>query len=231
MRIVTTILTMFLLTLPLAGRAQNGPVVIELFTSQGCSSCPPADTLLQELGQRDDVLALALHVDYWDYLGWQDHFASRAFTNRQKAYAHVGKRRTVFTPEIVVQGQDSIVGHKRDYIVSAIAQHKAAMPLVRISVERDDTGLTISIAPTGENAPAADLLLVRFVPDEEVMINSGENAGKTILYTNIVRSVERLATWDGQSENSLRIEAVDGRAAVIAQERNYGPILTAVRVE
>ena len=94
-----------------AARAQHSPVVIELFTSQGCATCPPADTLLDQLAARPGIIALALHVDYWDYLGWKDAFAQPQFSDRQKAYAKSRRERSVFTPQMIVQGADPVIGH------------------------------------------------------------------------------------------------------------------------
>ena len=106
--------------------AESRPVVVELFTSQGCSSCPPADAFLHELSQRDDVIALALHVDYWDYIGWKDIFAQPAFTKRQKAYAKAGGRRSVYTPQMIIGGQDHVVGTHEENASALIQQHAAA---------------------------------------------------------------------------------------------------------
>ena len=230
MRFVIALLTLWLTVLPAALRADDAPVVIELFTSQGCSSCPPADRLLQDIGSREDVIALALHVDYWDYLGWKDSFAQSAFSKRQKAYAHTGRRRTVFTPELVVQGQDSFVGHKGDRIQASIAAHRTQPRLATLTVERSADGFALKISPVGTSAPAADLLLVRFLPNDKVMIERGENAGKTVLYTNIVGKITQIGSWNGASDATIVIEKIDGPHAVIVQQTNHGPILTAARL-
>lgn len=214
-----------------AATAQNSPVVIELYTSQGCSSCPPADALLTELGTRSDVIAMAFHVDYWDYLGWKDDFASPEFTRRQKAYAHSGHRRTVFTPELVIQGRDSVVGHKRDKILAAIAFNAAVSPRALLVAQSSSGTLTLSIRPNGAAAPQADVILVRYLPDTEVMINRGENAGRTVHYSHIVGSVTRLGTWDGATEQTLQVENINSPAAVIVQTLNHGPILAAARID
>src|SRR6056297_2439763 len=108
-----------------AAMATSGPVVVELFTSQGCSSCPPADALLHDLAERGDVLALSLHVDYWDYIGWKDQFAQPAFTLRQKAYAVSGDRKMIYTPQMIVAGHVDVVGHKAMKVVRAIETARA----------------------------------------------------------------------------------------------------------
>ena len=112
----------FVAAAPLA-RAQGSPVVVELFTSQGCSSCPPADALLRKLAEEEDVIALALHVDYWDYLGWKDSFATPKFTARQRAYAKKARSRSIYTPQMVVQGEDRVVGNDAEMVLARISEH------------------------------------------------------------------------------------------------------------
>ena len=102
----------------------QSPVVVELFTSQGCSSCPPADKLMHELAKRDDVIALALHVDYWDYIGWKDVFAQPEFTARQRAYARLGNRKMIYTPQMVINGRDHVVGSNPKDTNALISSHK-----------------------------------------------------------------------------------------------------------
>jgi hypothetical protein len=134
---------------PLAAGAQETPVVLELYTSQGCSSCPPADALFADLARRDDVIALALHVDYWDYLGWKDAFAKPRHSARQKAYAKAARSRTVFTPEMVVQGEDRLKGHDAAAIAEEIAAHLRQPPGALLSVAREGEAIRIEIAPPG----------------------------------------------------------------------------------
>lgn len=134
---------------PTLTRAQAAPVVLELFTSQGCSSCPPADALFAELARRDDVIALALHVDYWDYLGWKDEFARPRHTARQKAYAKAARSRTIFTPEMIVQGEDRLKGHDAAAILADISSRQHAAPGAELTVGRDGDTLRIGVAPVG----------------------------------------------------------------------------------
>ena len=122
----------------------QSPVVVELFTSQGCSSCPPADALLHELAGRDDVIALALHVDYWDYIGWEDAFADPAHTQRQRQYALEAGRRSVYTPQMVINGQTAIVGTKPMALSEAIAHYATKDMGVELALARTDEGLEIS---------------------------------------------------------------------------------------
>ncbi|MDO6455896.1 DUF1223 domain-containing protein [Celeribacter halophilus] len=211
-------------------------VVVELFTSQGCSSCPPADEMMTELAGRDDVLPLSLHVDYWDYIGWRDNFAKPEFTLRQKAYAHAVGKRTIYTPQLIVQGADHLVGAKPMRLVDLIMRHrsKPAAP-VSLSVSVKNDQLHIVATPTGALPPLMRLQVVRFDPHERVVITRGENAGRDVEYSNIVTEWRPLADWNGAAPLavSLDLEGPD-RAAVILQAagpQGPGPILAAVRAE
>ena len=219
---------LFVALMPVAGRAQPAPVVVELFTSQGCSSCPPADALLTQLAGQPGVIALALHVDYWDYLGWQDSFANPAFSARQKAYARARGSRSIFTPQMMVQGYDSVIGHDAMRIRDKIAQHQATPPAASLGLRREGGVLWISIAPGDTPVEPAEVHVVRFIPSHEVSIEGGENAGQHITYSNIVSSWETVATWDGASAAELRYEGLDDAAvAVILQQGRVGPVLAA----
>ena len=220
--------TLFVALMPVAGRAQTAPVVVELFTSQGCSSCPPADALLTQLAAQPGVIALALHVDYWDYLGWQDSFASPAFSARQKAYAKARGSRSIFTPQMMVQGFDSMVGHDEMRIRDRIAAHQAIPPAARLDLRRDGAALVIRITPGTTPVEPAEVHVVRFTPSHDVAIEGGENAGQIITYSNIVESWETVAIWDGATAAELRHEGLDDApVAVILQHGRVGPVLTA----
>ncbi len=173
-------------------------MLVELFTSQGCSSCPPADRVLTELAGQPGVIALALHVDYWDYLGWKDDFASPEFTARQRAYAKAARSRTIFTPEMIVQGDDRLKGHDAEHIHKDIARQQQRPAQATLSLERKGDGLEIHLAPTGDAAVGpAEVYLVRFLPSADVSIGGGENAGRDLTYTNIVTDWDTIAHWDG----------------------------------
>ena len=231
MRIIPTLLALAVLVLPAGARAQHNPVVLELFTSQGCSSCPPADALLSELSEREGVIALALHVDYWDYLGWKDSFGKAEHTNRQRAYAKSMHKRSVFTPQIIVQGEDRLVGHDAEAIEKRIAAHRAKPPLVALAVDRGADGtLAIDITPLAPGIGPSDVHLVRFIPERGVSIESGENAGHHFDYTDIVTAWETVAEWDGRSEGRLVVEDVEGPVAVIVQRKRMGSILSAAKL-
>ena len=213
---------------------RSGPVVVELFTSQGCSSCPPADALLRELAARDDVLPLALHVDYWDYIGWADSFALHAHTERQRGYARAAGRDMVFTPQMIVMGQQSLVGARSMKLAELILRHMQSLPVISLTVVDEGAGPGVELRALG--APVAgplDVLLVRYAPLRRVEITRGENAGRTLDYANVVEGWERLGQWDGVTALRLELEAPmdDLRAAVLVQRAGYGPILAAARVK
>jgi hypothetical protein len=210
--------------------ADGQPVVVELFTSQGCSSCPPADALLAELAKRDDVLPLALHVDYWDYIGWVDSFADPAHTARQKAYAHAAGARTIYTPQMVVGGVEQLIGTRAMELGELIEAHGARPSPVELSVARRSARVTIHAEAKGA-LPAGVVMvvqLVRFKPEEAVAIARGENAGRTITYTNIVTDWREIGRWTGAAPLDLAADAPGpDRAAVILQEEGPGAILAA----
>jgi len=212
-------------------QAQNNAVVVELYTSQGCSSCPPADALLTELAKRDDVIALALHVDYWDYLGWKDRHASPVFTQRQKAYARAAGQRMVYTPQIVVAGQDHIVGTKAMQLANLIERHRNQPRSVDLRVQR--TGDTVEIQASALSRLNGDVLvqLMRYAPRDTVEIGRGENAGRTITYTNIVTEVTVLGGWDGKGPLRLQAKVTgDQPVVIVLQSKSHGPILAAARM-
>jgi len=208
-------------------------VVVELFTSQGCASCPPADAFLARLAKRDDVLALSMHVDYWDYIGWPDTFARPEHTARQKAYAHVAGTRSIFTPQMIIAGKDYVVGSKPMDVADYIEMSREMPARVQMDAVLVDGVLRFDASPA-THMPLPDSLLVMFVTFEEnatVMIQRGENAGKTIEYSNIVTSLTELGTWDGVGAFSLEVPVTArGAKAVFLQEAGPGEILGAVRV-
>lgn len=208
-----------------AGPAQ---VVVELYTSQGCSSCPPADAALAALAKRDDVIPLALHVDYWDYIGWKDTFADGAYANRQRAYARAAGARTVYTPQMIVGGMDHLVGAHRDKLDVIIRRVAARPARVALSLERSGGRVKIDAVALTQIAPATFVQLVRFSPLEHVEIRRGENAGRTIEYANVVTEWRRVAEWDGRAPLSMEVEVRgDAPVVVIVQEPGPGPILAA----
>ena len=211
--------------------AQSQPaVVVELFTSQGCSSCPPADDYLADIANRDDVIALALHVDYWDYIGWKDTFASPAFTQRQHSYAQAAKARSVYTPQIVVGGVDHVIGNGPSEVAALICSHMALDSPVSVSMIRSG-GMVSITAETAEALPeGAVVQLVHFLPDSTVQIKRGENAGRSITYHNIVTAIDQVGNWDGTGVFHAKVKAAEGALVVIVQSPGMGPILAAARL-
>ena len=207
-------------------------VVVELYTSQGCSSCPPADEFLAMLASDPRILPLALHVDYWDYIGWEDKFAMAQFTTRQKSYAHAIGSRTIYTPQLIIGGADRIEGFSPDETADRLRDHLKAGTPVTLTVTRQGDKLVIRAEADPPLTEPVRVQLVRYMPAETVKIERGENAGKTITYHNIVTSWERLEDWTGKAP--LEITAPfsgDEKGAVIVQTDGPAEILAAARVE
>ena len=212
--------------------AQAYPVVVELYTSQGCSSCPPADEFLAELAGHEGVIALALHVDYWDYIGWEDSFAQPAFTERQKQYARAVKSRMIYTPQMVIGGVDRVEGNTPDAVVKMIGKHKGALSPVRLSVERQGDMVVIRAVADPALPAGAVVELVRYEPSAVVEIERGENAGRTVTYRNIVTEWTKLADWPGVAPLELTAPAPGAApVVVIVQEPGPAAVLAAARVE
>ena len=214
------------------GNAQaDQVVVVELYTSQGCSSCPPADKILGELAQRDDVIALALHVDYWDYLGWKDKFASPRNTKRQRAYARAAGERTIYTPQMVIGGKDHVIGSRPMKISEALRKHARRDPAVNVSMKRNGNQVVIKATPNGRIGNGAVVQLVTYQPSETVKIRRGENAGRSITYHNIVQDWERVGTWNGSGTYSYTANVPAGTPVVcLVQNGDSGAILGAARL-
>jgi hypothetical protein len=210
---------------PIAAADIAHPAVVELFQSQGCSSCPPADAVLNGIADRPDVLALSFAVTYWDDLGWKDTFAAPAFTQRQWDYAHAGGRGNVATPQMIVNGRGVLTGNRRADVDAAIAQF-----------DRGASGPSLTIADksvsVGAGHGAATLWLVRYDPRTiAVPIRAGENGGRTIPHRNIVRQLVKLGAWNGQPVR-LAIPASPAglRSAVLLQSGKGGPIIASSRL-
>jgi hypothetical protein len=207
-------------------------VVVELYTSQGCSSCPPADEFVAMLAANPRILPLALHVDYWDYIGWADHFAQPAFTDRQRDYARVIGSRTIYTPQLIIGGADRIEGFAPEATADLLRAHLAANTAVVLSVTRKGDTLVIRAEADPPLDEPVRVQLVRYKPEEKVLIERGENAGRTITYTNIVTSWEGLGDWAGQEPLELSAPfAGNEPGAVILQAQGPAAILAAMRVD
>ncbi len=226
MKSVLSALSAALLSLASVGAADS-PVVVELFTSQGCSSCPPADKIFAELAHREDVIALALHVDYWDYIGWKDEFAVPAYADRQRGYAVAAHRKSIYTPQMVVNGQTDIVGARPMQLSEAIAEHAAVAPTVALDVARE--GDTLKISAQNHSAEGQMVVqLVRYLPMRATEITRGENAGKTLEYANVAHDWQVLGTWDGQGDLAMTAQVSgDAPVVVLIQKDGHGAILAA----
>jgi hypothetical protein len=216
-----------------AGAAEAAaPVVVELFTSQGCSSCPPADALLGELAQRRDVIALAFHIDYWDYIGWKDPFASPDFTRRQRGYAGALGLRTVYTPQMVIDGRADVVGSHRAQVEELVRQ-SSSVPKLALKLEAAD-GKTRLILPDAHFERPAAIWLAIYDREERTAVRRGENAGQTLSDYNIVRELREVATWDGSAqviELDLADATADGMGgAVLIQSEGQGQIIGALEI-
>lgn len=205
-----------------AASVQN-PAVVELFTSQGCSSCPPADANLITIAKRPDVLALSFHVTYWDRLGWKDTFDQEAFTQRQSNYEAPLHESGSFTPQIVVDGRMDTIGNVRGDIEKLIAQsHRATTPQISL------VGNTVSV---GEGAGKADVWLVRYDPRVvQVPISRGENAGTTQPQVNVVHVLSDLGEWRGAKAQFALPPAPSGlKTAILLQKPHGGEIIAVAR--
>ena len=219
------------LALPGAALAQESLVVVELYTSQGCSSCPPADALLEEMTKNAEILPLAFHVDYWDYLGWQDAFASPAHTLRQKAYAHAAGERMIYTPQAIVDGTARMVGSDAQALMSAVMQAMNADRRAQVAVSRSGATLTVTGSLSADLTAPVQILLVRYTPEASVEILHGENAGQTIRYVNTVTSVTQIGQWSGAGALSLTAPISGAEAAaILVQSPDMGAVLAAALV-
>ena len=202
--------------------------VVELFQSQGCSSCPPANAAVNAIVDRPDVLALSFGVTYWDQLGWKDTFASPKFTQRQWDYAHRAGRAQVATPQVIINGGPTIVGSNRQQLAQTIA--KAGPARGGPALATDGSGIRVGALT---NAKPSSVWLVRYDPrPRDVPIRAGENGGKTLPHRDIVRQLVKLGDWTGAAVNYPLPAATEQglRTAVLVQQGTGGPITSARRL-
>jgi len=216
-------------------KAAGPRAVVELFTSQGCSSCPPADKIVGELSKDPSVIALSLPIDYWDYLGWKDTLADSRFSARQRAYSIMRGDREVYTPQVVVNGITHVLGSDRKGIDAAVdkTQHEVGIMSVPVKMTKADGHIDISIpASAGQRAEVWICAVSKSVP---ITIGRGENNGRQIVYHNVVRDMLKVGDWNGTANTwSVPIENISRNgadaAAVYVQDGNRdrpGPMLGA----
>lgn len=235
MRVLAFILLVAMALAAMPGSAAAGvtrPVVVELYTSQGCSSCPPADALLARLADRKDVIALSLPVTYWDMLGWKDTLASEGNTRRQKAYARTMGHGGVYTPQMIVDGASDVVGSRETAVEAAINAREADEHAVPVAINISGGELRVLVGGADEHGATSTVWLFDILGRATVGIRSGENDGRSITYRNVVRNIRAIGVWKGQPlsldlpRNELVVEPHD-TVGVVVQQDGYGRILGA----
>lgn len=214
------------------GVASTHPLVIELFTSQGCASCPPSDAFLGELaskGVKGDILALSFHVDYWDYIGWRDPYASPGYTQRQRAYAKALRQRYIYTPEMVVNGIGHDSGMERVAVYELMRRARThAPPRVKPQLADDGKGGLRIVMPAADLPGQVEVWLLTFDPELRTHVERGENKDRELVNYNVVRSLLRWALWDGKpAEWAVPAQrlGVGRHIAVLIQQPDGGPIV------
>lgn len=220
---LTLALALVLAALPAAGQSQP-KTVVELFTSQGCASCPPADALLTELSKDPEVLTLTLAVDYWDYVGWKDTLALHGHSLRQKAYADRRPDHKVFTPQMVVDGTLAAKGSDRAAVQRAMLTARAAGGLsVPVIAKRDGEAIAVTLPDAALASETAEVWACPLARTQTVAIGRGENGGRNVTYSNVVRGWVRVGPWNGQAQQlnvplaALRREGADAVALLIQE--------------
>lgn len=215
----------------------KAPVIVELFTSQGCSSCPPADKLLGELSKQSNVIPLTFNVDYWDYLGWRDTLGSARHTKRQQAYAANRGTRQVYTPQMVINGHKDVVGSRRGQVVQALKKAADTGPRVPMTISENSEEIIINVAdsPTPGLASKATIWVMITSPEVKVPVERGENRGKNITYHNVVRQMVPAGMWTGKAlritlpKDSIGLAGMRDCIALL-QVGTIGKVIGAVRM-
>jgi hypothetical protein len=209
-------------------QAGERPILVELFTSEGCSSCPPADALLAELAGRPEVLALSFHVDYWDRLGWKDPYSSPDATRRQHGYADLLHLNTVYTPQIVVDGRWQAVGSDRSEVEHALGAARRSREEVPIALTVEQGRAKITLGTGRDDAPR-ELLLIGFDRRHVTPVSRGENSGRTLSHVDVVRSIDALGPADGRRKFEVPLRPPCDRVAAILQAHDGRVLGVAVR--
>ena len=223
-----------------SGKASNVVAVVELFTSQGCSSCPPADKLLKHYVDRSDVIAVSVPINYWDYLGWKDTYASARNTERQRKYAESRGDGAVYTPQLVVNGQKHLVGFDRrgiDKAIAIAALNRPTFPVpLTATIKEDVIEVDIGDVPNGTEAKSATVWLGMVQKMGKVSIQRGENSGRKLTYYNVVREFSPIGMWEGEAKK-IRIpmnaveESEHSSCVVLLQTNGTGPIIGATWID
>jgi hypothetical protein len=213
--------------------------VVELFTSQGCSSCPPADKIIGELAKDPSIIAMSMPIDYWDYLGWKDTLADSRFSARQKAYSQMRGDREVYTPQVIVNGSVHVIGSDRAGIENAIGATRKGDGVMSIPVTMTQSGkqLTVSVAATNKSPMAmhGEVWICSISRSIPISIGRGENRGTEVTYHNVVRNLVKLGDWNGNpgswtvSLDSVAHDGVDAAVAYVqdGSREEPGPMLGA----
>jgi hypothetical protein len=230
MRVATAITAITAILISSGAWAESRPTVIELYTAEGCSSCPPAEALLGDIADAASVIALGLHVDYWDKDGWPDKYALQAATRRQGEYEHALRHSFLVTPQFIIDGARAVDGTDRKAITTAAHGTPEGIPL-KLSIA--DARLEVAIG-ADTKAPPCDVLLFAYLPRATTAVAHGENAGRTLKEFNIVRAVMHLGDWHGHDQNLnvalAELPADAAWAAVIVQQAGSGPIVGSARI-
>lgn len=203
----------------------DGLRVLELFTSEGCSSCPPADRLLAELAQRDDVLALSFHVDYWNRLGWEDPFSLKRSTERQYWYANLFASSQVYTPQVVIGGQREAVGSRRSDVLTTLADITPAAKSLDVAVASNGTTRKVTVRT---DAPTVNIAVVQ--PDAATYVERGENGGRTLSHVNVVRDFAAITPENGLATATLSVPSDVDDAFVVAYSQSRTGQITAAKI-
>ena len=233
MRPLRSLLMTLLMTVPLAASSSKG-ILLELFTSEGCSSCPPADRLLEELDQKQPIpgatlIVLSEHVDYWDGIGWRDRFSQKAFTDRQQAYANTIRGGDVYTPQLVVQGRVGLVGNQRGDVLHAINEEakRDTAPLSADIVERTDKSVKLRVHGDFKNA---DLVYAIAMDQATSDVRGGENSGRKLRHVAVVQKLNRIGAYKDGSEVVIPINSATQRIVLFVQKPGPGEVLAAAVV-
>lgn len=208
-------------------QAERAVTVVELFTSQGCSSCPPADRVLGELAKETDIIALSYHVDYWDYMGWKDIFGRPENSQRQRVYAQRMKKKNVYTPQMIVNGTTDVVGSRPMDVAKAVMDAKNQEMPVSIKITQDGAKLRIFTQTGLTQTGSYDVMAVAIKPTAEVHIKWGENLGNNFRYVNVVQDFRPIGQLTGRNATFTIPAIQNGKLAIFVQAQGQGAIVGA----